>query len=81
MARRPTTGPVYGRERRPDPVTFRGRLCGRCLTVTWHPESVRAGWCSTCQDTTPGQTVALPERATDHHAADLLRAVHALATP
>jgi hypothetical protein len=68
------------RERRPA-VTFRGRLCGRCLTVTWHPESVRSHWCATCQDTTPGQGVALAERVADPHAADLLRAVHALATP
>jgi hypothetical protein len=61
--------------------TFHGRLCGRCLTVTWYPEHVRAGYCSSCSDLTPGQTVALEERAADPEAADLLRAVHALATP
>jgi len=77
-ARRPTTGPVV-RER--TPVTFRGRLCGRCLTVTWYPDHVRSHWCGTCQDRTPGQVVALPDRAVEPHAADLLAAVHALATP
>jgi hypothetical protein len=81
MGRRPTTGPVVRGVPPSVPVTFRGRLCGRCLTVTWHPEYVVTHWCSTCQDRTPGQVVALPERAIDGHAADLLRAVHALATP
>jgi hypothetical protein len=77
--RRPTTGPVI-RQRR-SPVTFRGRLCGRCLTVSWHPDSVRAGWCTTCGQPTAGQPVSLPERIADPHAADLLHAVRALATP
>jgi len=67
--------------RRPPRVTFHGRLCGRCLTVSWYPEYVRAGYCQTCDDLTPGVTVALAERAAEQEAADLLRAVHALATP
>jgi len=62
-------------------VTYRGRICGRCLRVEWHPDNVRSTWCGTCHDTTPGQPVALADRSVEGHAADLLRAVRAMVTP
>jgi hypothetical protein len=79
--KRPVTGPVIRGPVTPLHHRYHGRLCGRCLRVTWTPDDVAAGYCGTCHDTTPGAPVAILEDYVEPDALTVLASIRALATP